>query len=218
MLPVARKQLYAEGRLLSADDSLEVGRQQVECCEHNQKLIEGRAVTLHQMVEDNIGKLELLQQRFANVEQQMAQHFVTSETHALLRTEHQNFSDLKQAVESEAVRRDPFNEASAVKAVDDDFGKLIFQMERDQDLYNEARRSVDSLVRSIEQSNSAVVRSQRDQIPDSRDVQQSFTLAETLPKSDAATLQNRLKTPHENWQDIDQKADSLLGSVTKTVG
>ena len=210
------KQLYSEGRLLSADNSLELGRQQVECCEHNQKLIEGRAVTLHQMVEDNIGKLGLLQQRFANVEQQMAQHFVTSETHTLLRSEHQNFSDLKQAIQSEAIRRDPFNEASAVEAVDDDFGKLIFQMERDKDLYEEARRSVDSLVRSIEQSNSAVVRSQRDQIPDSRDVQQSIHSLSTA-KSNAVTLKSRLQTPHENWQDIDQKADSLLASVTSSL-
>ena len=210
------KQLYAEGRLLNADDSLEIGRQQIECCEHNQKLIEGRSVALKQMVEDNIGKLELLQQRFTNVEQQMAQHFVTSETHAMLRTEHQNFSDLKQAIESEAIRRDPFNEASAVQAVDDDFGKLIFQMERDQDLYNEASRSVDSLVSSIEQSNSLVVRSQRDQIPDSRDVQQSINSLGAA-KSEAAALQNRLRTPHENWQQIDQKADLLLDSVTKSL-
>ena len=210
------KQLYREGRLLSADNSLEVGRQQSECCEHNQKLIEGRAVTLTQMVEDNIGKLELLQQRFASVEQKMAQHFVTSETHATLRTEYQNFSDLKQAIESETIRRDPFNESSAIKAVDDDFGKMTVQMERDQDLYNEARRSVDSLVRSIEQSNSAVVRSQRDRIPDSRDVQQSLNSL-AAAKSDAASLQSRLKTPHENWQDIDQKADMLLATVTTSL-
>ena len=210
------KQLYAEGRLLAADDSLEVGRHQIDCCEYNQQLIEERAVTLQQMVEDNVGKLELLRQRFANIERQMAQHFVTTETHAMARKEHQNFSDLKQAIESETIRRDPFNEASAIEAVDGDLGKMISQMDRDEDLYQEAQRSVDSLVRSIEQSNSAVGRSQRDQIPDSRDVKQSLHLLDSA-KSDAKSLQSRLKTPHENWQDIDHKADTLLVSVTRSL-
>ena len=209
-------QLYTEGRLLAADDSLEVGRHQIECCEHNQRLIEGRAVTLQQMVDDNVGKLGLLQRRFTNVEQQMAQHFITSETHAMLRTEHQNFSDLKQAIESETIRRDPFNEASAIKAVDDDFEKMSSQMERDQDLYNEARRSVESLSRSIEQANPAVVRSQRDRIPDSRNVKQSLRSIDGA-KAVTATLQSRLKTPHENWRDIDHKADTLLTSVTSSL-
>ena len=210
------KQLYAEGRLLSADDSLEDGRHQVDCCEYNQQLLEERAVTLQQMVEDNVGKLELLQQRFANIEQQLSQHFVTTETHAMARKEHQNFSDLKQAIESETIRRDPFNEASAIEAVDDDLGKMVSHMQRDQDLYNEAGRSVDSLIRSIEQSNSAVLRSQRDRIPDSRDVKQSLQSLEAA-KSDAATLQSQLKKPHGNWQDIDQKADTLLTTVTRSL-
>lgn len=210
------KELYAQGRLLSADESLEQGQQQIQCCEHNQKLIEDLAVQLQQMVEDNAGNIELLQKRFEDTAHQMQQHHVTYQTHALLKQEHQNFSELRQTIASESVRRDPFNEASAISAVDGDFEKLLSQMEIDRELYEEASRSVKSLVQAIEQSNSAVTRSQRDQIPDSRNVKQSI---QSLQNADrvAADLRSRLQSPHENWRSIDQDADKMLATVTDTL-
>ena len=210
------KELYAKGRLLSADESLELGQQQIQCCEHNQKLIEDLAVQLQQMVEDNAGNIELLQKRFEDVAHQMQQHHVTYQTHALLKQEHQNFSDLRQAISSDSVRRDPFNEASAISAVDGDFEKLLSQMEVDRQLFEEASRSVKSLVQAIEQSNSLVTRSQRDQIPDSRNVQQSIQSLQNADKV-AAELRTRLQSPHENWRSIDQDADKMLATVTDTL-
>lgn len=210
------KELYAQGRLLSADETLEAGQQQIECCEHNQKLIEDLAVQLQQMVEDNAGHIELLQKRFEDVAEQMQQHHVTSGTHNLLKQEHQKFSDLRQTIESSTVRRDPFNEASAIGDVNDEFEGLLKQVEVDRELFEEARRSIRSLEQAIEQSQSAISRSQRDQIPDSRNVKQSVASLEKADKYMAA-LQSRLQRPHEDWRTIDQDADTMLATVTDTL-
>ncbi len=210
------KDLYSQGRLLSADESLEVGQQQIECCEHNQKLIEELAVQLQQMVEDNAGNIVLLQKRFEDVAHQMQQHHVTNQTHVLLKQKHQEFSDLRQAIESESVRRAPFNEASAIDAVNGDFENLLSQMKVDRQLYEEASRSVRSLEQAIEQSNSAVARSQRDQIPDSRDVQQSIQSLHNA-KQIADQLRSRLQRPHEDWRSVDKDADQMLAIVTDTL-
>lgn len=207
------RQLYAEGRLLAADESYNYGQRQIECSEFNQRLIEQRAVALDQMVEDNVGKLELLRQRFANVKQQLQQHHVTVQTLAAARIEQENLADLQQAIESESIRRDPFNEASAIESVDEDCDKLLLQVNNDMATFNEASRSVRSLDQALEQANSAIVRSQRDQIPDSRDVKQSLQSlkrAETV----AADLRSRLRSPHEDWPDIDQTADRTLNAAT----
>lgn len=210
------QQQYAQGRLLSADEILASGQRQIECCEHNQKLIEELAVQLQQMVEDNAGNIALLQKRFQDVAQQMQQHHVTNETHALLKKKHQAFSDLRQTIESETVRRDPFNEATAIDDVAGEFDNLLSQMEVDRQRFEEARRSVKSLQQAIEQSNSAVSRSQQDQIPDSRRVQQSIQSLHAADRH-AAELQSRLKTPHEDWTAIDQAADEMLATVTDTL-
>ena len=168
------------------------------------------------MVQDNAGNIDLLQKRFEDVAHQMQQHHVTSETHALLKQEHQKFSDLRQAIGSESVRRDPFNEASAISAVDDGFEEFLSQIELDRKMYEEASRSVKSLVQAIEQSNSAVTRSQRDQIPDSRNVKQSIQSLQDADKF-AAELRSRLQRPHEHWRSIDQDADKMLATVTDTL-
>ena len=210
------KNLYADGRLLAANKSLEDGQQQIQCCAHNQSLIEKLAVQLQQMVEDNTGIITLLQKRFEDVAHQMQQHFVTSQTHALLEKKHQDFTDLCQAIESESVRRDPFNEASAINAVDGEFEELLSQIEIDKELYAEASRSVGSLEQAIQQSNSAVSRSQRDQIPDSRNVQQSIQSLQNADRH-AGDLRTRLTIPHENWRSIDQDADNMLATVTDTL-
>ena len=210
------KTQYAQGRLLSADESLALGQQQVRCCEHNQSLIENRAVQLQQMIEDNAGNIVLLQKRFEEVAHQMQQHHVTYQTHALLKKEHHNFSDFRQAVEAESVRRDPFNESSALDAVDDDFEKLLSQMELDRKMFDEASRSVKSLVEAIEQSNSAVMRSQSDRIPDSRKVQQSIQSLQNANKF-ADELKSRLQQPHEDWRSVDHDADKMLTTITDTI-
>ena len=207
---------YAQGRLLAADESLSIGQQQIECSEHNQALIENRSVQLRQMVEDNAGNIDLLQKRFEGIVPQMKQHHVTTQTHALLEQKHQNFSNLRRSIESESVRRDPFGEATEIEAMDESFENLLSQMEIDREMFDESSRSVKSLVRAIEQSDSAVTRSQRDQIPDSRKVQQGI---QNLKDADryAAELQSRLKTAHQDWRLIDQDADKMLATVTQTL-
>ena len=210
------KNLYTDGRLLAANKSLEDGQQQIKCCQHNQSLIEELTVQLQQMVEDNTGNIALLQKRFEDVAHQMQQHHVTYQTHALLKKKHQDFTDLRQAIESESVRRDPFNEASAIGSVDGEFEELLSQIEVDKELFEEASRSVRSLEYAIEQSNSAVSRSQRDQIPDSRNVQQSIQSLQNADRH-AGELRSRIKSPHENWRSIDQDADNMLAMVTDTL-
>ncbi len=207
---------YHEGQLLAAEESFRLGQRQIACCEYNQKLIEDCAVMLEQMVKDNVGKLELLCQRFTGVKQQIEQHHVTSQTHALHRAEVENLSDLQLAIESESVRRDPFNEASAIDSVGEGFEKLIQQINVDKSIFEAARDSLRSLEQAIEQSESTIVRARHDQIPDSRNVQQSIQSLKQSANS-AADLRTRLKTPHQDWRDIDEKADQLLSAVTTSV-
>jgi len=207
---------YGDGRLLAADESLSFGQQQIECSEHNQALIEDLSVQLRQMVEDNAGNMDLLQKRFEGVGQQMQQHHVTTQTHALLEQKHENFSNLRRSIESESVRRDPFSEAAEIAAMDGAFEKLLSQMEADREMFDESSRSVKSLVQAIQQSDSAVTRSQRDQIPDSRKVRQSI---QNLKEADryAAELKSRLQTPHQDWRSIDHDADKMLVNVTNAL-
>ena len=207
---------YAQGRLLAADESLSFGQQRIECSEHNQALIEDLSVQLRQMVEDNAGNIDLLQKRFEDVVPQMKQHHVTTQTHALLEQKHQNFSNLRRSIESESVRRDPFIEAAEIAAMDGAFEELLSQMEVDRQMFDESSRSVRSLVQAIQQSNSAVTRSQRDQIPDSAKVQQSIRNLKDADRY-AAELQARLETPHQDWRSIDHDADKMLATVTKTL-
>jgi hypothetical protein len=210
------RQWYTVGRLLGADVCHHHGQLQVDACDHNQKLIQDRAVQLQQIVEDNAGKLSLLWKQLESVELLSRQHFVTHQTRELLKAEEQNLIDLQRGFESESVRRDPFNESSAIESVNEDINSLQSAVGQDQRLFEEAKRSVESLDHAIEQSRSAVSRSQRDQIPDSRDVQRSITSLKQA-ESDRSVLQQRLQTPHEDWNAIDRAADELTSSVTQAL-
>lgn len=210
------RQLYAAGRLLAAQESLIEAQLLVDAGQHNQKLIQDRAVQLQQSVEDNAGKLVLLQQKLSTLQKQSQAPAVMAPTHAMLASEEQNLIDLQQAIESESIRRDPFNESSAIESVDQDLQRLQDAIASDQRLFDEAERSVRSLDHAIAAAQGSIVRSRRDQIPDSQNIQQAVSSLQNA-ESSASTLRDRLKTPHEDWTEIDQSADRLLAEVTVSI-
>ena len=207
---------YKQGRLLEADESYQRGLRLLRHSQQNLQLLTDHAQTLDQMVSDNQTAINKLQLRFNDLESTLNQHHVTRGTQQTARSLHEKFSDASRSIETISGRRDPAAEGQSIVDIDGRFDQFRELLDNDQAIYDEAERSIGSLKQLLATAGRTVQRSQTDRIPDSRRVEQGRQQLEDASRV-ADKLASQMKSPHENWNQIDQEADSTLAQATKSL-
>ncbi len=208
--------LYEQGRLLEADKNYQHSTRLLQHARQNLQLLTDHAGSLDQRVADNSAGLEKLLSRFNDLEETLNQHHVTRSTQQTARALHVQFGDVSRSIESATGRRDPEAEARSITDIDGQFDQFRDLLETDQAMYDEARRSIGSLRQLLTAAQRTVRQSQTDQIPDSRRVEQGLNQLEQADQV-ANALSARLKSPHENWHEIDQEADQAVAEATRSL-
>ena len=168
------------------------------------------------MVADNLSQLARLQTRFDDLESGLNQHHVTRSTQETARQLHNDFETVGRAIRTVSGRRDPSAEAETIQNVDAQFDQFNLLMEKDQAMYDEAGRSIESLRALLSRADRLSKQSQTDNIPDSGRLRQELSAIGDAHQI-VDTLQGRLERAHEDWADIDVQADTALASVTSSV-
>jgi len=184
--------------------------------QQNLQLLTDHAQALDQMVSDNQAGIGKLQSRFNDLEQTLNQHHVTRGTQQTARTLHEKFGDVSRSIDTVSGRRDPAAEGQSIVEIDGQFDQFRELLNTDQAMYDEAGRSIGSLRQLLTSAQRTVRKSQTDQIPDSRRVEQGLQQLEEAGRI-ADKLSSRLKSPHENWNQIDQEADQALAHATQSL-
>ncbi len=207
---------YKQGRLLEADENYQRAMRLLKHSQQNLQLLTDHAQTLDQIVSDNQTSIEKLQLRFNDLENTLNQHHVTRGTQQTARKLHETFTDVSRSIETLSSRRDPSRESQSITDIDDQFDQFRELLDSDQAMYDEAGRSIGSLKQLLASAGKTVRRSQTDQIPDSRRVEQGLQKLEDADHT-ANKLSAQMKSPHENWSQIDQEADSTLAQATQSL-
>ena len=207
---------YKQGRLLEAGESYQRAVNLLQHSQQNLQLLTDHAQALDQMVSDNQAGIGKLQSRFNDLEQTLNQHHVTRGTQQTARTLHEKFGDVSRSIDTVSGRRDPAAEGQSIVEIDGQFDQFRELLNTDQAMYDEAGRSIGSLRQLLTSAQRTVRKSQTDQIPDSRRVEQGLQQLEEAGRI-ADKLSSRLKSPHENWNQIDQEADQALAHATQSL-
>ncbi len=207
---------YKQARLLEADERHQRAVKLLQHSQQNLQLLTDHAQSLEQMVSDNQAGLEKLQTRFNDLEETLNQHHVTRGTQQTARSLHEKYGDVSRSIETITGRRDPAAEGQSISDIDGQFDQFRDLLNTDQAMYDEARRSIESLRQLLSSAQRTVRQSETDQIPDSRRVEQGLQQLEKADRiADKLTLM--MKAPHENWNEIDQEADQTLAQATQTL-
>ena len=210
------KTFYEQGRLLEADECYTTATELLQQSDEHLQSLSDHGQALDQSVADNLAKLDRLQSRFDDLENRLNQHHVTRATQETARQMHGKFEEVGRAIRTVSGRRDPSAEAKTIENVDAQFEQFDLLMERDQAMYDEARRSIASLRALLTRAERLSNQSQTDNIPDSGRLRQELSAIGDAQQV-VDTLQGRLERAHEDWADVDVQADTALASVTSSV-
>ena len=207
---------YKQGRLLEADESYQRATRLLQHSQQNLQLLTDHAQSLERMVSDNQAGIGKLKARFSDLEETLNQHHVTRGTQQTARSLHEKFDDVSRSIETAIGRRDPAAEGQSITDINGQFDQFRELLNTDQAMYDEAGRSIGSLRQLLTSAQRTVRQSQTDRITDSRRVEQGVQQLEEANRV-ADKLTSQMKSPHENWNQIDQEADQTLAQATQSL-
>lgn len=204
---------YAEGRVLQASRLLHESELSLSRVKAQLTRVENHLQHLRAQAAENTAAVERFVQEQPQVRASTQHAWVTQRTMDFTDSLGQQLARLRGDIDPQSGTRNPAETAKGISALKGQWEKIAGMISADKDAFAEASRAVAGAERQYEVARSLVSQASADRVADSTKItemiRRTATLGNSLPR-----LQQALRTPHEDWQAIDDAAAKVQADLS----
>jgi hypothetical protein len=204
---------FKEGRVLHASRILRDSEQSLSIAKVEITRVENHLQRLRAQAAENAAELERLERELPGKKDAIREAWVTSRTIDFATSLMQQVTRLRKDVEPQAGVRNPAETAKEIASLKAQWQKLSASISADKDAFDEAARAVVGAERQLTVVRELVGQARTDRITDSSKITE-MTRRTAVLGNDLPPLQQKLRTPHEDWQAIDDAAARLQSDLS----